>query len=141
MARGLILFILIFITLACQTAAEHPRRGLKSFKIDYRYVDSPQQKKILLYYRNTNRSSVCFGPENWPQKGILLNPGNEVYLKIAEQRYYLGPENDYCPRCNQKVLPGAELQGFFDYRSFGLPSQIEGSGKKLSFSPVGFSCR
>lgn len=141
MARGLILFISFFVTMACQTTAKYPSRGPESFKIDYRYEDSPQQRKILLYFRNTSRRSVCFGPENWPQNGILLNPGDEVSLEVAGRRYFLGPENDYCPRCNQKVLPGTEIQGFFDYQSFGFSSQIEGAEKKLSFSPVGFNCR
>lgn len=140
MIRGLIFFISFFIIMACQMPAKYPERGPQSFKIEYRYEDNPEQRRVLLYFRNTSRRPVCFGPENWPQKGILLNPGNEVSLEVEAQSYYLGAENDYCPRCSIKVSPGEEIQGFFDYKSFGLPGQIERAEKKLLFSPDGFSC-
>jgi hypothetical protein len=109
--------------------------------IDYRYEDRPQQKKIIVYFHNTSKKSICLGPENWPQKGILLNPGNEVSLEVAGQQYFLGPENDFCPRCDKKISPGEEIQGFFEYKSFGLKSELELSNKKLHFSSVGYSCK
>jgi hypothetical protein len=141
MARGLIFLFSLFATVACTTPVERPNRSPDSFKIEYRYEDSPQQKKILLYFRNASKEPVCFGPGNWPENGILLNPGGEVSLEVAGQRYFLGPENDYCPRCNKKVSPGEEIQGFFNYNSFGLPKQVEPMEKKLNYSPVGFNCQ
>jgi hypothetical protein len=141
MARGLIFLLCLFATVACKTPSDQPSRGPESFKIEYRYEDSPEQGRILLYFRNTRNKAVCLGAENWPQKGILLNTGNEVSLYVGGKKYFLAAEQDYCPYCTVKVLPGAEIQGYLAYQSFGLPSQIEGAEKKLSFSPVGFNCR
>ena len=140
MARGLILFICFCVIVACQMPAKYATRGPKNFKIEYRYEDSPQQRRILLYFRNTTKHPVCFGPENWPENGILLNPGGEVSLEVAGQRYFLGPENDFCPRCNKKVSPGEEIQDFFDYKSFDLKQEVEHSEKKLFFEATGYSC-
>jgi hypothetical protein len=141
MVRALILLISFFVTIGCQTTARYPNRGSENFKIEYNYEDSPEQKKILLYFRNVSKRAVCFGPEDWPQNGILLNTGDEVSLEVNGRRYFLGIEQDYCPRCNKKVSPGEEIQGFFYYKSFELKREDEQSEKKLFFSPVGSSCR
>lgn len=141
MTRGLILLMFLFVATSCQTTDTYPIRGSKSFVVEYRYEDSPQQNKILLYFHNTSKKPICFGPENWPERGILLNPGGEVALEVAGQKYFLGPENDYCPRCNKKVAPGEMIQDYFEYKLFGLKKELELSDKKLHFSPVGFSCR
>lgn len=71
MTRGLLFILALLATVACEKATE-PSRGPKSFKIDYRYEDDPQQRRILLYFRNSSNRPICFGAENWPQKGILF---------------------------------------------------------------------
>ncbi|HYI38706.1 MAG TPA: hypothetical protein VE053_00135 [Allosphingosinicella sp.] len=141
MTRALIFLVSVLATVACKTPYKQLSRGPESFKIDYRYEDSPVQRRILLFFHNTSNKPVCFGAENWPQKGILLNTGDEVFLEIGGERHFLAAEQDYCPFCNIKVLPGAEVQGYLEYKSFGLSTQIEFNEKKLVYSPVGFSCR
>lgn len=141
MARALILLIAFFAVTSCRTTEEYADRGSERFEIGYRYEDKPQQKKILLYFQNTSKKAICFGPENWPENGILLNSGDEVSLEVDGQQYFLSPENDFCPRCNKKVAPGGTVQDFLEYKSFGLKEESELSGKKLNFTPIGYSCR
>jgi hypothetical protein len=141
MKRGLLLFLSLLGIVACRTSADYPSRGPKSFKIDYRYEDDPHQRRILLYFSNTSSRSICFGAENWPQNGILLNTGEEVWLTVSGRRYFLAPEQDYCPRCAKKIVPGENFPGYLSYDSFGLKKEDEFSEKQLFFSPVGFSCR
>src|SRR4051812_2310935 len=141
MTRRMVLFLAFCVTAACGTTAHYADRGPERFNLEYQYEDVPQEKKILLHFRNTRKHAVCLGPENWPQNGILLNSGNEVFVEVAGQRFFLDIEQDFCPRCNKKVLAGEEIQGFFNYTSFELPKQVEPMEKKLVFDPVGFSCR
>lgn len=137
----MVLMVCFFVFVACQSTVKYASRGPQTFKIDYRYDDDPHQKKILLFFYNTSKKPICFGPENWPDKGVLLNPGGEVALEVAGQKYFLDAENDYCPRCNKKIAPGELMQGYFEYKSFQLKKELELSDKKLHFSPVGFNCR
>lgn len=139
-ALRLILFASIFVVMSCQTG-QYSNRWPETKAIDYRYEDRPQQKKIFVYFHNTSKKPICLGPGNWPENGILLNPGNEVSLEVDGQRYFLGPENDFCPRCRKKVSPGEEVQDFFEYKSFGLKEEFDLSDKKLHFSPVGVICQ
>lgn len=141
MARASVLFLSFFVVTSCHTTAEYTALGSETKKVEYRYEDSPSQGRIILYFHNASKKPICFGPGNWPDKGILLNPGGEVALEVAGQKYFLDAENDYCPRCNKKVAPGEVIQGYLEYRSFQLKKELELSDKKLHFSPVGFSCR
>lgn len=140
MIRGLTLSLLIFASGGCETT-DRPIRGPDGSQIDYRYEDNPEQNKILLFFRNTTKRPICLGAENWPQNGVMLNTGDEVWLEIDQRRHYLAPEQDYCPQCVKKVMPGEEHQGFFRYQSFGLADSDSRKEKKLSFIPMGFSCR
>jgi hypothetical protein len=139
-ALRLILFSSVFVIASCRVD-KYLTRWPETRAIDYRYEDRPQQKKIFVYFHNTSKKPICLGPGNWPENGILLNPGNEVSLEVDGQRYFLGPENDFCPRCRKKVSPGEKVQDFFEYKSFNLKGKSELSDKKLHFSPVGVSCR
>lgn len=141
MTKGMALILLMCGAAACKTAAEAPSRGRQHFPIQYSYIDSPDQKRILLFYRNLSGRSVCLGPENWPENGILLNSGDQVWLEIDGKRFYLKVEQDYCPQCVNRVKSGSERNGYFLYSSFDIPLQLETSQKTLSFHPIGFSCR
>lgn len=141
MNRQLTLILLALGAAGCKTAAETPSRGRESFKIEYSYKDDRKQRKIILSFRNVTKSPICIGPENWPQNGILLNTGDQVWIESANKRFSLAAEQDYCPRCVEKVMPGAEHNGFFRYESFSLSPEAESAEKKLSFNVTGFSCR
>lgn len=111
------------------------------FPVPYRTVDNPANDRVEVYFTNSGTKSVCFGPENWPDKGILINNGREVSVTVGGKTYYLKTEQDYCPKCTISVKPSGTLSGYFKYESFGLPISEKGSSKTLNFRPIGFACR
>lgn len=114
---------------------------VKVVTVDYKVIDSPQTERILVSYTNNGPTAVCFGPENWPSNGILLNNGLSTSLEIGHRVFPLEAEQDYCPHCTTRVEPGSKSIAFFKYSSFKVPVDLRRSEKKLSFHPVGFECR
>lgn len=115
-------------------------RPIDSFAIKYSITDNPEQMKIFVSYKNDKAEPVCFGPENWPSNGILINDGSLVSLIVGNITLPLGAEQDYCPKCTTKVPPGSESVAYFKYESFKVPEDLRNADKKLAFRPVGFIC-
>ena len=138
MDAKLITVFLVLIISGCVAAAGNSK--VSHFGVDFDYSDDPSRGLIDLSYENKSRKSVCFGPENWPSNGTLLNNGSKVSLEINGQSYYLQAEQDYCPRCSVKVKPNGKLHGFLRYSSFNMPDSLSNEKKTLNYRLIGYSC-
>jgi hypothetical protein len=109
--------------------------------VQYSVADTPNEQRIYVTFVNDSKAAICFGPENWPERGFLLNNGENVHLEVDEKKYYLESVQDYCPRCNIKVEPRTQISSYFKYESFYLPVDLMTAKKTLSFRPLGYKCR
>jgi len=134
-----VLFIIGLIVVGACASTRTANRS--SVLITYQTSDSPAQQRINLSYRNMSPHAICIGPENWPSSGVLLNPGNNVYIETGGKRFFLNAEQDYCPKCRRRVAKGEIITDFLHYDSFGLPPDLHMTPKTLSFKSIGIVCK
>jgi hypothetical protein len=137
MSKSTAAIIIIAIMAGCMSAS---KLALDHFPLNYRYVDNQENKEIFLSYTNSTARPVCFGPENWPSNGVLLNNGSEVYIAIDGKRLFLRPQQDYCSQCTTKVNAGSTAVASLAYSSFGIPDSLKYAKKILFFNPMAYTC-
>lgn len=137
------LTILLFVGLASCAGGLRLSSDRVGVPIDIQYsmTDAPEEGRIYLSYANDTEEAICFGAENWPNNGLLLNNGAEVSLAVGGRIFLLELEQDYCPKCNIRVEPGEKSVAYLKYESFKLPADLTRAKKTLSFRPVGYRCR
>ena len=112
--------------------------------LTYSFEDQPSDRRVVVSYRNADRSGICVLPEHWPnQGGAIDQDGNRVFLHVAGRRFALrGFNTGYCPGgCATYVAPGGEISGRLAYADFQLPTDLEQSPKSLEFKALGYRCR
>jgi|JI10StandDraft_1071094.scaffolds.fasta_scaffold243877_3 hypothetical protein len=134
-----LLSILAFLLVGCQSW--QGRESIESVSLSPSVQDDPSNRLIRLSYTNDTGGRICLGPENWPSSGgIIDNNGEEFYLLVKDARYYLGKEEDYCPRCGFEVRSGGRIDGALHYASFDLPAELFDEPKVLVFTPTAWRC-
>lgn len=136
------LAILIVAALAAVVGCATTTTDLRP--LTYSFEDQPSDRRVVVSYRNADRSGICVLPEHWPnQGGAIDQDGDRVFLHVAGRRFALrGVNTGYCPKgCATYVPPGREISGFLAYDDFHLPAHLEHHPKRLEFIPRGFTCR
>lgn len=141
MRIGLMMCLLVALVSCAAGPRMSSDRVGEPIVVRYSMTDAPNEGRIYLSYANDTKAAICFGAENWPSNGLLLNNGEEVSLAVGGQTFFLESVQDYCPRCNIRVEPGAKSVAYLKYESFKLPVDLTGAKKALSFRPVGYHCR
>jgi hypothetical protein len=141
MRIGLIMCLLVALVSCTSGPRISSDRVGESIVVRYSMTDVPNEGRIYISYTNDTKAAICLGAENWPSNGLLLNNGEEVSLAVGGRAFFLESVQDYCPRCNIRVEPGAKSVAYLKYESFKLPADLIGAKKTLSFQPVGYRCR
>jgi len=138
-AMKLYVLCLVLALAGCHSASEDEPTDIVPMAVTMN--DDPSNQLIRLSYTNDTGSRLCAGPRAWPSKGgIIDNNGEEIFLTIGSQKYFLQREQDYCPRCSFEIAAGEHLRGVVHYEHFGLPKSEWHSPKTLSFSPRAYKC-
>lgn len=132
-------FAITLALAACSSASEEAPIEYVQMAITVR--DDPSTQSVRLSYTNDTGSKLCVGPDHWPSTGgIIDNNGEEIFLMVDSETYFLKQEQDYCPRCTIEVAQGERLDGMIPYANFGLPAEKWNSPKVLSFTPTVWKC-
>ena len=95
-------------------------------------ADDPASQLIRLTYTNGTATRLCLN--DWPTTGgIIQNNGEQIFLTIAGEKFYLRKEQDNCPRgCVGPELPaGATISGIVFYDLFDLPEHLRSAPKLM----------
>jgi hypothetical protein len=133
--KHLILVTALIVAGGCATTT-----AVRYWPLPYQFRDDPANARIVLTFTNDARKPVCLSPNNWRGNGILLNKGDEVSLEIGGRKFFLHAEQDYCAKCTLQVKPGETTTEAIPYRLFGVPPELVGEKKQLSFQPTAHEC-
>lgn len=93
-------------------------------------ADDPASQLIRLTYTNDTATRLCLN--DWPTTGsIIQNNGEQIFLTIAGEKFYLGKQQDNCPRgCFGPEVPkGGTITGVVFYDLFDLPEHLRSAPK------------
>ena len=112
--------------------------------VNWRYVDTPETRRIELYFRNETGKAICLSASYWPDSdGNLDTVVEGGFLLVGQERFALKNYNTaYCPEgCQLRVASGEEVREFLPYEYYDLPERLWGEPKTLEFRPQAYPCR
>ena len=112
--------------------------------LTYIYVDKPDEKRILVKFKNDGSKNICISSDMWPTiYGNIDSEKGSIFIKIDGHKYGSYMHNGgYCPDgCPIRVKPGGEIYGYFLYDNFNIPIEMQRNNKTVEFSPYGYICK
>lgn len=121
---------------------QEPARG-----VDYlvTWVDMPEEKKFLVRLESMSKRELCTGPGRWPSSsGYIGGSGLSITVRVDSVEFrYRDSDMEMCAfrDCQNPMRRGTVLESVLTYEGFGIPPQLVGSPKALSFDPEPYWCR